>query len=279
MRWKKSPAEERGKSWIDWVSEDGAWKAAEGYDELARKGRLPLVSVPPRGWSLAMDGKIQVPRRCEVPGRRSREGSRCMRVINKTRYSGVVLRSIFLAVVADVEKTIARDKPLFAEQRARFIRDRCQVTYVHTRGRGCSGHASYSGGYTRLRIQKGSVDAIGLIWLVRHEVYHLFNVRHEEMPSAVNHRTDASFAAVGELFASLIGRIGGVLAEIEPTKKPKLGTNEKRAAKLVSLDERIKNWESKARRAENALKKLQRQRRYYETALAPVAEAAKGPPA
>ncbi len=43
MRWKKSPAEARGKgkNWIDWVSENGAWKAAEGYDEQARKAGFP----------------------------------------------------------------------------------------------------------------------------------------------------------------------------------------------------------------------------------------------
>lgn len=49
--WKKSPAEEGGKSWLDWVSEDGNWKAAEGYDEEARRDGRP--------WSLfhRVDGR------------------------------------------------------------------------------------------------------------------------------------------------------------------------------------------------------------------------------
>lgn len=49
--WKKSPATERGKNWLDWISPDGAWMAAEGYDELAREGGRP--------WSLfrRVDGR------------------------------------------------------------------------------------------------------------------------------------------------------------------------------------------------------------------------------
>lgn len=51
MRWKRDRSEERGKVWLDWVSEDGNWKAAEGYDELARRSGSP--------WSLfrRVDGR------------------------------------------------------------------------------------------------------------------------------------------------------------------------------------------------------------------------------
>lgn len=51
MHWKRTHTEERGKDWTDWVSEDGAWMAAEGYDETARKAGHP--------WSLFLrvDGR------------------------------------------------------------------------------------------------------------------------------------------------------------------------------------------------------------------------------
>ena len=36
MRWSRVKAAERGREWTDWISEDGQWRAAEGYDEPAR---------------------------------------------------------------------------------------------------------------------------------------------------------------------------------------------------------------------------------------------------
>ncbi len=206
-----------------------------------------------------------------------------MIVTNCTRYPGVILRSILLAVIADVEKVRARDAPLDAKCRADFIRRKCRVTYVYTRNGGCSGNASLGGGRMRLRVQRGNVETVELIWLVRHEVYHLFGVEHGNMPHSVNHRSDGASVAIGERFSELVTRLGPVLTEVAEVKKPKLGTDAKRSAKLTSIEARIKSWESKARRAENALKKLRKQRVYYETALAPlraseeICAAAKGP--
>jgi len=39
--WTKLRSEENGKTWLDWVSIDDCWKAAEGHDEPARKEGRP----------------------------------------------------------------------------------------------------------------------------------------------------------------------------------------------------------------------------------------------
>lgn len=191
-----------------------------------------------------------------------------MNVTNETRYSGVMLRSIFLSVVSEVGKTL-RDA-----NRAELIRRSCHVTYGYTRRGGVSGWAAYSGVRCRLRIAREEVALDELIWLVRHEVYHLFDVRHERMPDAVNHRSNGAFAAVRELYPELFERYGDVVREEPKKEKPKPTIDEKRSAKLSSIEKRIESWEAKARRAENALKKLRKQKRYYEGQLA---LAAKGP--
>lgn len=197
-----------------------------------------------------------------------------MKITNETRYDQRILRSIFLAVVADVQKVLGRDQPLAVKAQANFIRKSCHVTVSYTRHGGTSGWAAFSGARAKIRVQREEVSVVELIWLVRHEVYHLFDVRHEQMPDAVNHRSNAAFNTIYERFGGLIERLGldAVLTEAPKVQKPKPSTDEKRVTKLASINERIERWEWKARRAENALKKLRKQRRYYEGALA-----AKGP--
>lgn len=76
-----------------------------------------------------------------------------MKVTNATRYSGVMLRSIFLSVVSDVERVFLKDLPVGTKRRAEFIREHCHVEYVYTRRGGCSGRASLGGGWCRIRIR------------------------------------------------------------------------------------------------------------------------------
>lgn len=195
-----------------------------------------------------------------------------MKVTNSTRYSGVMLRSIFLSVVSDVERVFSKDLPVGTKRRAEFIREHCHVEYVYTRRGGCSGRASLGGGWCRIRIARNEVSLAQLIWLIRHEVYHLFGVHHAAMPNAVNRWSDRGTAAAGEMHAHLLARYGEVVKEEPlPTKRP-VSVEERRVTKLTSIEARIVKWESKRKRAETALKKLQKQRRYYEGQLAQAAK-------
>jgi hypothetical protein len=194
------------------------------------------------------------------------------RTTNKTRYSGQMLRSIFVSVVADVEETLSRGKETFLKEsiqrRAGFIREMCQVNYIYTKGggdRGCSGRASLGGGWCRIRIPRNSVNLNELIWLIRHEVYHLFAVRHQDMPNAVNNR--GNYGYVEETFSELFTRYGMEVLEAPVVGKKVVSTDEKRAVKLASIETRIAAWESKQKRAENALKKLRQKVRYYQTVM------------
>jgi hypothetical protein len=203
-----------------------------------------------------------------------------MRVVNRTRYSGVVIRSIFLSVLSEVESVIGRrDAAAAASARVRgqFIRARCTVTWTYTRGGGigASGRASLGGGRCRLRLPREEVQLVEVLWLVRHEVMHLFGVEHRDMPHSVMHRTETGYGYVREAFPHLFTRYGEVL-RWEPLKAPKAKpTSEDLATqKIVAITDRLTRWDSKRRRAENAIKKLERQRRYYEGKLA---IAAKGP--
>lgn len=193
-----------------------------------------------------------------------------MKVTNFTRYSGTMLRSVFLSVVADVESVFAAREG--TKRRAEFIREHCLIDYVYTRQGGCSGRASLGGGWCRIRVARGEVSLAELIWLVRHEVYHLFGVRHGDMPNAVNHWSASGTAAVAEKHAHLVKRYGEIVKEEPAPEKRRVSTEEKRVTKLSGIEERIVKWESKRKRAETALKKLQKQRRYYEGQLAQAAK-------
>jgi len=196
-------------------------------------------------------------------------------VKNSTRYSGVMLRAVLLAVVSDVEGVLRRDRGSLVSFRADNIRRGCHITCVYTRRGGCSGWASLSGGSMRLRIQRDSVSTVELIWLIRHEVYHLFGVDHAGMPDAVNNRSTAAFNTIRERFAEQIARYGDSVSEVPVPAKTKPSTEDKRIAKLASIEARLARWVSKQRRAENAIKKLTRQKSYYLDVVEKAA--AKGP--
>ncbi len=138
------------------------------------------------------------------------------------------------------------------------------------RGRRAAGHVSgnalLSGRATRLRLPPGECPLGNLLWLVQHEVYHLFGVQHRDFPAAVMHVTPMSVPAMRERHAALFARYGDVVREAEPVAKVAtvISLDDRRAAKAASLRDRIERWESKKRRAERALAKLRKQARYYD---------------
>lgn len=196
-----------------------------------------------------------------------------MKITNKTRYSGVVLRALILSTVTDVEDVLRNDNER-APLRASAIRDYCRVTVVYTRNGGCSGWATLNGACLRIRIQRKAVSLVELIWLIRHEVYHLFGVEHAAMADAINNRSAGAYNNIRERFVEHIERYGDTLSEISVAAKVKPTLEKTRSEKLTSIQERIDRWESKRKRAETAIAKLTKKQRYYEWALA---KAAKGP--
>jgi hypothetical protein len=56
---------------------------------------------------------------------------------------------------------------------------------------------------------------------------------------------------------------GWLSGSLKQPEKPKPEKRDERAAKFLRVEAAIERWEAKLRRAQNALKKLERQRKYY----------------
>jgi len=129
-----------------------------------------------------------------------------------------------------------------------------------------SGHAYLSGRAMRLTIPDG--DLVGFVWLVRHEVWHLFGLRHPDFPDSVMHATPSALDAVRALYDIPEGANLPV-----PAKKPASTLEDRAGAKLKALAAREARWLTKLRRAQNALAKIKKSKSYYERQLATAAKA------
>lgn len=130
-------------------------------------------------------------------------------------------------------------------------------------GGGSSGYAMLSG--SRLRLTLSTDSTASFLWLVRHEAWHLFGVGHEDFPNAVMHETPSSREAIREQYAAQIARYGETLpAKPARVAPPPPSAEERAASKLARIEEREKAWTTKLRRAQTALAKLKKSRRYYE---------------
>ena len=120
-----------------------------------------------------------------------------------------------------------------------------------------TGRASLSG--RKLRMTIGGSDAVLAVWLMRHEVWHLFGVRHPDFPAAVMREDAGSLEAVRRVYGIDEG------AKLPPPKpKPKPTAEEREAAILADIAEKRKRWTTKLRRAQTAIAKLRTRERYYE---------------
>jgi hypothetical protein len=100
-----------------------------------------------------------------------------------------------------------------------------------------------------------------------HYLSHLFHYRANpgDRPHSKHH---ARFEA--KMIREVIRRgwLNGALDDTRPRAcKPPPVVQDPRAVKLERIEARITSWERKAKRAENALKKLRKQQRYYVRAL------------
>lgn len=131
-----------------------------------------------------------------------------------------------------------------------------------------SGHAYLSGHATTLSLSSDG-DATRAVWLFRHEVWHLFGLRHQHFPDAIMHETTSAFAAVREVYGIAEG---ATLPLALVPSKAALPTAEERATKaLVEIEAKAKRWTTKLRRAQTALGKLKRQSAYHTRQMAQAA--------
>ena len=185
-----------------------------------------------------------------------------MKITNGTIYQTTALRAIILRAYAFIKES---EGPLPQWQRVTW-----QVTYSRTRH--YSGFAYYHGTLARLCLPHPATRRQSLFApqpiatetvarLVWHEAMHLYGFTHKQYPTWPPHT---------DFIAGLPERV----AVQQPKAKPVLTLTEKRSAKLEALETRTRAWQTKAKRAATALKKLAQQRRHLERALAKAASPA-----
>ena len=183
-----------------------------------------------------------------------------MRWRNTSGRDDRVLRRLFRAVVREVARTLslAAERGVVDEMRwrsAKILRG-CDVWVRGSGSKGNSGRAALNGAYLRLTL--GRWDTRSILWILQHEVWHLFGVRHVNMPAPVRYVTAGGLRGVEDRYAKLLAAIG---PEVPPRREPKRKPKASRLERIVDAEKR---WTTKLRRAQTALAKLRRQRRYHE---------------
>lgn len=205
-----------------------------------------------------------------------------MKLRNTTDFDTAALRSWLRRVVREVEVVLAKNHPALGSRgawthdRAEWILARCDVWIRQARadrrlGLGLeageqawsTGRASYSG--SKLRMTIGGPDLALAVWLMRHEVWHLFGVHHRDFPAAIMREDGGALAAVREVYGIAPGAT--LPLATAPTKAAPTA-EQREAAALADIAEKRKRWTTKLRRAQTALAKLRTRERYYERVAA-----------
>src|SRR5262245_9182223 len=184
-----------------------------------------------------------------IPNFKSR--TRKLVIDNQTAWDTRALRTVFLKVI---NENIKFEGPLLHGIKARV---------VYTRRGGYSGYAFYHSGRMTIRLPHPTrsrstetrlpmLDIYHVAHLVEHELAHCRGYKHKGMCGLNGWKN-----AKASYYPYLDGLTIGLKAE-----KPK-PVVDKTAVKTERIAARIKSWETKLKRAENALKKLRKQQRYY----------------
>lgn len=200
---------------------------------------------------------------------------------NTSKYDGAVMRRLLQRVVSEVTASLLDHHPLRdttanwnadrVMRRAGFIESACQV-WIRNRAYSRSGRANLGGG--RMTLSLGPVMTTAeFLWLARHEVWHLFGVGHDRMPDAIRHRHwdrgDAALQIVRGVYSNELHEVGELLPlAVAAPKAAPVPADAQVEAKLAAIVAREKRWTTKLRRAETALAKLKKSRKYYERKLA-----------
>lgn len=177
-----------------------------------------------------------------------------MKITNKTHWETKHIRSL-------VSEVIRRSPAYLKDQyRLKKYRKNLHVTVGYSRNGNISGFGWYNSWSIKLGVPANTIDKAVLARVIAHELAHTLNYHHKDM------KGNALFYGVGnshEIYA---------WAEHWPFGKtaPKARSQgaELKLARLGRVLKRESQWETKLKRAQNALKKIKVQRRYYERSLA-----------
>lgn len=137
--------------------------------------------------------------------------------------------------------------------------------------RSCSGKAFLNSSLMYVNVPASLIDRIDLAMVIAHEMAHTRGMTHNQMRGHPQYRRVGvyrqfySWAESMPLEKYLEKMKADPVQKIIPEPKPKKPIQ---VVRFEKISEQVKKWESKFKRAENALKKLRPKLSYYEKALA-----------
>lgn len=180
-----------------------------------------------------------------------------MKINNKTKWQTKQLRALINEVM---KRSPSHLKDKFKEQQYRAKLE-VEVVYNKQKHRGsCSGRGWYNSWSIRLMLPSQQVDRIDLAMVIAHELAHTLNYRHPDMTGS------ALFNRIGS-WREIYAWAENFPLEHEPVKLKPKGTD-LQLLRYNRILTRQTAWELKLKRAQNALKKINKDRRYYEKRLA-----------
>jgi len=171
-----------------------------------------------------------------------------MKIENRTHWDTAHLTA-FIKRVAAEELDPARRKAL----KVNFQYNR------QTDNGSCSGRASCPGHHAIIMLPRKTVDRIDLAHVIAHELAHTRGMEHRQMTN------NPTYNRVGNWREIYAWAEGLSLDRKQPKVKPRVGVQALRYNRVLASE---KAWTTKLKRAQTALAKLRKKRRYYEKALA-----------
>jgi len=184
-----------------------------------------------------------------------------MQITNKTNYDTRTMSRVFRVVFTSVAKSIGQHTPHFNRSLRRSL---CvEVKYVRE-GYGYTGSARSN--WMILRLPRNELFIPMLAWLFDHEVRHNHGHDHgwKKFPKHMMHVDDEQAMKTHGWVLEKLSLTHHTITENEPEKKPKPTNEEKQAQKIARLLERRKAWLTKKKRADNAIKKINKSLKYYQ---------------
>lgn len=175
-------------------------------------------------------------------------GSRHMRIVENTSgYNARQLRSLIILAHTTIRKVEGYDAPNWKHLRI-LVRGRDQGNYVT--GRTVLGGRRSGPWDVCLTIPRPNVSARLVLYLVYHELMHVYGYRHGQ------------FVDLTEAEQAKIIPDDYALQPPEAPRKPT--TTDRKSARIVALLDREKKWQTRAKRARTALTKIRRSLKHYE---------------
>lgn len=181
-----------------------------------------------------------------------------MKITNKTKWQTPHLRA-FVSEVMKRAPELLRRKMIAQKYRAKL---EIEIKYNKAGQRGgyVCGRAWVNSYSMTLMVGGHEIDRVDLAHVIMHELAHTLGYRHPDMEG------NALFMRVGKWREIYAWAETLPLEVVQPKAKPRgAELQELRFKRVMAAKDR---WTAKLKRAQNALRKLNRQERYYATALA-----------